>query len=198
MRVLDRVSRATLLDDVVLATPDLELADLAKANGYDSTIGSRDDVLARYLQAAGEHLADIIVRITADCPLIDPFLIDETLNALSFRDYASNVLYRTHPVGCDVEAFPFDVLQRIDRLTKRPQHREHVTFYIYEHPQLFDIVDVIGSTDRSDLRWCVDTEEDLAFVRTVYARFGNVLDHKELITLLEGDHGKAKPMAVAS
>jgi spore coat polysaccharide biosynthesis protein SpsF len=114
-----------------------------------------------------------VVRVTADCPLIDPGVTDRVIRELIDHedacDYASNVLLRTWPRGLDVEAFFFDTLARMARLGKTPQAREHVTVPVrLEKPELFLCRSVVDEHDNSDLRWTVDTPQDLRLVRTIY------------------------------
>jgi spore coat polysaccharide biosynthesis protein SpsF len=114
-----------------------------------------------------------VVRITSDCPLIDPEVIDKTVAAFleAKPDYASNALDRTYPRGLDTEVMSFTALSRAWQEARKPYEREHVTPYIYEHPDKFKLLSVTGAADFSSHRWTVDTAEDLEFVRTIYARF---------------------------
>jgi spore coat polysaccharide biosynthesis protein SpsF len=151
-----------------------------------------DDVLDRYYRAALSCGADVVVRITADCPLIEPALVDRLVQELLERrpavQYVCNFLpRRTFPRGLDTEVFGFDVLERIQREDDNPAWREHVTEYLLHHPELFPIHGVSHNPDLSHLRWTVDTREDLDFIRRIYGHFGH--DHfswKEVLNLLEG------------
>jgi spore coat polysaccharide biosynthesis protein SpsF (cytidylyltransferase family) len=122
--------------------------------------------------------AEIVVRITSDCPLIDPAVTDKTIAAyLEARpDYASNALERTYPRGLDTEVFSFDTLARAWSEARKSYEREHVTPYIYERPEIFKILSVKGDDDLSTHRWTVDTPEDLELVRAIYTRLGNKPD----------------------
>jgi len=113
-----------------------------------------------------------VVRVTSDCPLIDPEIVDKTIAAFlaAGPDYASNVLERTYPRGLDVEVMSFDALARTWHSARRPYEREHVTPYIYEHPAEFKLLSVTGDADHSAYRWTLDTPEDMEFVRAVYAQ----------------------------
>lgn len=168
---LDRAKRASLIDMVLVATTDKPeddlIADLVPQWGYEVFRGPSADVLARYQQAALAVDADVVVRITADCPLIDPDVIDMVVAELSSgADYCSNVVRRSFPRGLDVEAFHRDVLDRVARMAFTPQAREHVTVFIYEeHPELFRIHHVLDHQDNSDLNFCLDTEADLVYLR---------------------------------
>ena len=134
--------------------------------------GEVNDVLDRYYHAAKEERADAIVRITSDCPLIEPEITDTTIRAFLERrpDYASNVLERTYPRGLDTEIMTWDALDRSWQQAKEPYEREHVTPYIYENPGRFTLYSVKGDMDYSDHRWTLDEPEDLVFLRAIYER----------------------------
>ena len=158
--VMRRTARAGSLDDVVVATTDTRADDpivrLAQDEGWPVERGSETDLLDRYRQAAKAHDADVVVRITSDCPVIDPTLIDETVAAFSeaSADYASNTLEpRTYPRGLDVEAIAREALERAWREDRNPAWREHATPYIYRHPERFSLLRVPARDDHSDLRW---------------------------------------------
>jgi spore coat polysaccharide biosynthesis protein SpsF len=180
VHVVERTSRARLLDEVVVATTRLAADDaieaLARASGWAIVRGSETDLLDRYVAAARVYTADVVVRITSDCPLIDPELVDDVVRALEAigADYASNSLEpRTYPRGLDVEAMTRDALERADTEDSDPAWREHATPYIYRHPELFRLARVASREDLSDHRWCVDTPEDLDLVRRIYDTLGN-------------------------
>jgi spore coat polysaccharide biosynthesis protein SpsF len=181
-RVVARVRRACTLDEVVVATSRLveddPIAELCRQMEVPCSRGSAEDVLDRYHQAAVEHQAEVIVRITGDCPLIDPDLIDETVRGFQSAsppvDFACNRLSwdRTYPIGTDTEVCSRKALDEAWREADRAHQREHVMPYLYEHPDRFRIIQV-RSSDPSlgGLRWTVDEADDLAFVREVYTRF---------------------------
>jgi spore coat polysaccharide biosynthesis protein SpsF len=144
---------------------DNPIADYCADRGIACARGSENDVLARYLHAMELFPADIIVRLTADCPLTDPFLIDELVMALKDGapglDYHSNTQApRRIPHGLDVEVFRREALERAGREATRPEEREHVTPYIYRHPELFQITQSWMPQDLSMHRWTLDTEAD--------------------------------------
>jgi spore coat polysaccharide biosynthesis protein SpsF len=179
VRVVDRVRRARRLDDTVLATTvepgDDAIATLAEDRGWPVVRGSEADLLDRYLLAARTHDADRVVRITSDCPLIDPSLIDMVAEALerSGADYASNTLPpRTYPRGLDVEAFTRDALEQAGREDEDPGSREHATPFIYRNPERFRLVGVPGAENHADLRWTLDTPEDYALIERIYDALG--------------------------
>jgi spore coat polysaccharide biosynthesis protein SpsF len=179
--VVNRVRAAKLVDQVVVATSEESRDDaveqLCRAEGWDVFRGSENDVLDRYHGAATAFGADVVVRVTADCPLIDPQVIDSVITAYMADpqqpDYASNTQRRTFPAGLDTEVFSMAALRRAWSEDKNPAWREHVTPFIYRSKGGFRLVDVLNDTDESTIRWTVDTPEDLALVREIYRCFGN-------------------------
>ena len=178
-RVMRRTARATLLDLVVVATTNLAaddaIVELADREGWPVVRGSEADLLDRYIEAGRRHEADRVVRITSDCPLIDPALIDDVVAALEQEggDYASNTLEpRTYPRGLDVGAVTLAALETAGRADDDPASREHATPWIRRHPERFRVVRVAGAIDRSVHRWTVDTPEDYTLVRRLYAALG--------------------------
>lgn len=179
-RVVNRARRAQTLDDIVVAITDLAqddgLAELCAARGWLCYRGSENDVLDRYYQAARQFGAKIVVRITSDCPLIDPEVIDQVVQAYHTPppvDYACNLLpVRTFPRGLDTEVFGWDLLERLWHLDQNPATREHVTLYLHKHLAEFTTRGVTHPQDLSPMRWTVDTPQDLAFVRKIYEHFG--------------------------
>lgn len=193
-RVVNRSRRATTLDQVVIATTteisDEAIVKLCGSRGWTWFRGSENDVLDRYFQAAKKHQAEVVVRITSDCPLIEPEIIDLTVREFlqdGTLDYVSNTLPpRTFPRGLDVEVMAFEALERAWQEDKNPTWREHVTPYIYRHPQEFALKAVMNEQDYSHMRWTVDTPKDLTFVRRVYDHFGHDrFSWREVIALLE-------------
>lgn len=181
-RGVNRTCRAQTLDKVVVATTvqsaDEAIARLCTERGWPCFRGSEDDVLDRYYRAALAHQADVVIRVTSDCPLIAPEIVDrvvwEFLDLQPEIDHACNVLpRRTFPRGLDTEVMRFDVLEQAWREDLNPAWREHVTPYIHHNPDLFRIHDIINEVDYSHMRWTVNTSKDLAFVRRVYDRFGH-------------------------
>ncbi|MBN2473902.1 MAG: glycosyltransferase family protein [Pirellulales bacterium] len=177
-RVCDRVRRARRIDRLVVATTR-EAADQAVVEACDRLRvacfrGSSHDVLDRYCRAARALGADVVVRITADCPLIDPEVVDRVVHAFLEHqpDYASNTLRRTWPRGLDTEVATCDALERADREATETYARTHVTPYLYRHGKRFRLFSVEGTEDFSDHRWTVDLPEDLEFVRAVYGHLG--------------------------
>lgn len=205
-RVVERTSRAKLVDQVVVATTsgadEDPIEQLCKIMGISCFRGSMQDVLDRYYQCAIQYSPDIVVRITADCPVIDPELIDETIGVMTGEsvgnglwkpqgnsevypsptvpgipwDYAATRLpppwMRTYPIGLDVEVFTFAALKRTWKEAKAQHEREHVLPYLYEVENRFRCI--IGSykKDYGQYRWTVDTQPDLDLVRQIYQRLG--------------------------
>jgi len=176
LHVVRRTEAAETLDRVVIATTTDPADDAIEAWCGEHKVscfrGNETDVLDRYYQAACRHNAEAVVRITSDCPMIDPQIVDKTVSAFLSEqpDYASNTRVRTYPRGLDTEVMTFAALQRSWTEARHPYQRTHVTPYIYENPGLFRILSVTGETDHSAYRWTVDTREDLEFVRAVYSR----------------------------
>lgn len=174
---LRRLKQCTAVDEIVIATTtnltDKPIVELARREGVSWFCGSEQDVLTRYVGAARQAQADVIVRVTADCPLIDPQITDAVVNELVNHaaecDYASNVLQRTYPRGLDIEVFFWDTLLRIDRLAQSQTAREHVTIVPRsERPELFLCRSVVDSENNADLRWTVDSPIDLQLIRMLY------------------------------
>ncbi len=167
--VLERVRAAREVELVVVATSsdpgDDPIADHCSGCGIPFVRGSETDVLSRYLLALETFPTDIAVRITADCPLTDPNLIDSLVSHLKDAggtlDYHSNTLPpRRIPHGLDVEVFSSSALQRAGREAHQPEEREHVTPYLYRHPELFRVSGATLEADLSHHRWTLDTEAD--------------------------------------
>ena len=160
------VATSTGLDDDAVVTEAVRL-------GVGVHRGSPGDVLARFRGAARASRADVIVRVTADCPLLDTGVVDRVIGALAGGvDYVSNTHERSYPRGLDVEVLHRDTLERIARLGTSAAAREHVTAFVMEQPALFRVAQVVAERDDSDLRWTVDTADDLALVRALYAELG--------------------------
>jgi len=175
---LDRVSLSKLIDEIVVAIPYVEENDVIvdTIKEYNDKIiiarGSEDDVLDRYYQAALQTNADVIVRITSDCPLIDPVVIDNVIEHFSDNDcdYCSNSLTRTYPRGLDTEVFSFKALETAWNEATKDYEREHVTPYVIENPVKFKLLNVANDIDLSHLRWTLDTKNDFEFISAVYKR----------------------------
>jgi spore coat polysaccharide biosynthesis protein SpsF len=175
---LRRLALASTVERTVVATSDRpdddQIERVAREAGAGSHRGPLDDVLARVAGAAEGHDGEI-VRLTADCPLTDPALVDQVveLHRSAAVSYASNVEPRTFPDGLDVEVVSAAALREAAETVEDPLDREHVTTAIRRDPDHFPAAHVVHDPDLGDLRWTVDTEDDLEFVRTIVERLGD-------------------------
>ncbi|MBN2147141.1 MAG: glycosyltransferase family protein [Anaerolineales bacterium] len=219
--VVERTRRAQLVQQTIVATTtdpsDDPIEDLCEAREYPYYRGSLHDVLERYYKAARQFGAQTIVRITADCPLIDPGVIDETLLAFANMpecDFAANRLpppwRRSYPIGLDTEVCSFSALERAWKQAGQKFHREHVMPYLYEGVQFasqgkvepgtsyitrgrsargFQIAQLHHKPDYGTLRWTVDTAADLELVRQIYARFPGRTDFtwQDVLVIFENE-----------
>jgi spore coat polysaccharide biosynthesis protein SpsF len=196
-RVVTRVRRAQLVGQVVVATTtdpgDDPVAEFCLSRGIPCYRGHPQDVLDRYYQAGLLFSAQTVVRLTADCPLIDPKEIDRTIRAFfeAGVDFAANRLpppwKRTTPIGMDTEVATMNAVARAWHEAKAPYEREHVMPYLYEKAGRFDTLLVNHEPDLGHLRLTVDTAQDLALIRQVYSYFGNRDDFSlsEILDALE-------------
>jgi spore coat polysaccharide biosynthesis protein SpsF len=172
---VERLRRVERADTIVLATTTNEvdnvLVDFARDHGLACYRGSEDDVLSRYHEAAEEAGADVVIRVTSDCPLIDPSVIDKVIadytQAQPNCDYASNTIRRTYPRGMDCEVFSSKALDAAHAEAVESTDREHVTPFIYRHPERFTLRNVEYTSDESHHRWTVDTDQDFALVSRI-------------------------------
>ena len=177
--VVERTGRAACVDQVAVATTidpsDDAIEAWCKETNTACYRGSMFDVLDRFYQAAKMFDASVIVRVTADCPVIDPQVIDDTVAAFHAHnaDFAANRLPppwgRTFPIGLDTEVVSFAALERAWKEASEPHEREHVMPYLYDVDGRFKIYQLNTSPDYGALRWTVDTPEDLEFIRSVFA-----------------------------
>ena len=212
--VVARTSKATTVNNVIVATTtdvsDDPVAAFCHSKGISNIRGSLHDVLDRYYQAASQAKADVVVRVTADCPVIDPALIDDCVNTLledSF-DFSCNRLpspwSRTYPIGMDTEVCTFRALKKAWEESTKTIHREHVVPYLYEGVELktvssqisegisqrgFKIAQLHHEPDYGNMRWTVDTPEDLEFMRQLFNRFNNRDDFswQDILHLIQKD-----------
>ncbi|WP_434511446.1 cytidylyltransferase domain-containing protein [Desulfitobacterium sp. AusDCA] len=175
--VIERVMQSQSIDEIVIATTTLNsddaVVDEAVKCGVKYFRGSEDDVLGRYYGAAKENNAEIVVRITSDCPLIDPIVTDQVVNYFKnhkiydvVTNASSDLSKRTYPRGLDTEVFSFAVLEKAFRHADKQYQREHVTPYIYENSQ--EIYYYKNAIDFSRYRWTLDTKEDFELIKEVY------------------------------
>lgn len=182
--IVNRLKFCQRINDIILAIPDLKSSDVlenfARKNKIKYFRGSEDDVLERYYKTAKEFKNDLIVRVTSDCPLIDPKIVDRTIEKFldSGADFTANfregrkgeTIERTFPRGLEVEVFGFSILKKANYEAKEQYQREHVDPYICEHPEIFKINSIKNNENLSYMRWTVDEIKDLEFVREVYKR----------------------------
>lgn len=190
--VLKRVKRIKNIEQIMIATTiqkeDDIIVKIAKENGIAVFRGSEIDVLDRYYNCAKKFNADPIIRITSDCPLIDPFLVDDILEFYMKHnfDYVSNTIVPTYPDGLDIEIFSFKTLENAAINAKMRSEREHVSPYIKNHPEKFKLFNYKNENDLSNYRWTVDEEEDLLFVRKIYSKMKPdvVFKYQKILELL--------------
>ena len=172
--LLERVRMVKSIDELVIAIPetDIKLYNILNAKGYKVFKGSEKDVLSRYYHAALKHKANIIVRITADCPLVDPELVSNVIKKfkLSNYDYISNINPPTYPDGLDVEVYSFNTLKKIFKESKLPEDREHISSYVFKNKD-FKTYNFENSKDYSFLRLTVDYEDDLLMIKKIVKHF---------------------------
>lgn len=177
--VIHRVQQTSLLDEIIIATTcatsDDPIVEIAKKCGVECFRGSETDVLSRYYHAAKHHGADVIARITSDCPLIDPHVNDDIIRYYHQHDYSivlnagDEPCHRTYPRGLDIEVFSFGELEEAFFYASKPYEREHVTSYIFDNkPKVYYYK---NDADYSQYRWTLDTSEDLDFIKEVYKHF---------------------------
>lgn len=197
--VIDRVRSSEAIDEMVVATTDLPaddaLAALVPTLGVTLFRGSEDDVLSRYYFAARAAKADTVIRVTSDCPLFNGGVLRTMIEEFAAArrrgeqlDYLSNTLTRTYPRGLDAEIFDFAALERTQREATQPFEREHVTPYIYCHPERFALRNHAGAPDLSHQRWTLDTDDDWQLIEAIYAalyRPDRLFGTEEILDLLD-------------
>lgn len=190
--VIDRLKNCKNVDSIVVATTnrdeDKPLLEIAKESSVETFAGSEDDVLDRYYQAAKKFYADVIVRITADCPLLDPKIVDDVVDY--YRNNAVDYVNTgpSFPEGVDTEIFSFNALETAWKNAKRNYEREHPSIYIHEHPEKFKLAKIENKKDMSHICLTVDRAEDLIVVRKVFERLykeGEVFHMQEVLDFLE-------------
>lgn len=174
--MIERLKRIPSLDDIVIATTTNTADDILKETARKMDVGffrgSEDNVMQRVLSAAKQYGADVIVETTSDCPLIDPYesqLVIERFNEGGF-DYVSNVLVRSYPRGMETQVFPVSVLEEVAKLTQDPADLENVSLYIYEHPEIFRLGNVLApnTLHRPEQRLTLDYREDYDLIKNVF------------------------------
>lgn len=180
---IDRLKKVRNITKIIIATTTLEKDDLIVEEADKLNInyyrGSEEDVLARYYYAAKENNADIVVRVTSDCPLIDSEITERIIQYYIENrekyDYVSNTIVRTYPRGLDTEVFSFKALEKSFNEATSKSDREHVTPYIWRNNNLFKLAQYKNDINYSELRWTLDTEEDYLLIDIIY----NFLFHQK-------------------
>lgn len=174
--LLSRLSRAKEIDQIVVATSvdarNQPLVQHVQGLGFACEQGSENDVLDRFVQAAQKHQAEVVVRITGDCPLVDPELVDEVIRGFKAAgvDYFSNISPPTYPDGLDIEVFTFKALEKANQETSKPFDHEHVTPHLRESGR-FKTAAMQNDQDLSALRWTVDEPADFAVIEKIFQHF---------------------------
>lgn len=199
--VINRAERCTMLDSVVVATSDRSRDDILQKLGeeLDWTVfrGSEEDLLERYYRAARQYGGDVIVRITADCPLLSWRFVDAAVEELisENRNYVAASMTRTFPRGITAEVFDVESFDTVRDRVQKPYQREHVTPYYRENPDQFDLRNILSDEvfdrddliNRTDLRLTLDEAEDYLLLRKIYnaAEYDKLLPLEEAITLVD-------------
>lgn len=170
-----RLKRSKLVNKIIVATTinktDQPIIDLCDRLSISTYRGSEDNVLSRYYESAVENKANIVVRITSDCPLIDPLIVDQIVDCYIRNrdkyDYVSNTIKRTFPRGMDVEVFSFFALEKAYKEATKEYEKEHVTPHIYKNTNKFKVLGYECDEDHSIHRWTVDTSQDFELVKKI-------------------------------
>jgi spore coat polysaccharide biosynthesis protein SpsF len=199
--VVKRASQIDLVNKWIVATTirpvDDPIFEMADSLGVDIFRGDENDVLSRYYEAAVKYEAEAIVRITADCPVIDPEVSSKTVEHFLKEkpDYTSNTLHRTYPRGLDTEIFTFEALKTAYSQADKPAEREHVTQFIINRPERFKLSGVSLDQDLSNHRWTVDTEADMKLVSEIFLRLWkpeSTFKMKDILDLLDREPDLSK------
>lgn len=191
--VIEHLKKVSLIDQIIVATTinddDDPVEEFCRREGISVFRGSEKDVLERYYFAAKENSLDDVIRITSDCPFIDPNVLTDLIDMyLSGKyDYVSNGQTRTYPHGLDCEIFSFEVLEKVHSIAEDMFYREHVTSYIYTHPDEFKLGElVLTDEDYSNIRITVDTEKDYAVCCAIKSELGDLDDDfRHIVDLYE-------------
>lgn len=207
-RLVERVRASRFVEEIVIATTteprDDAIEEFARERGLKCLRGSEPDVLERFHQAAGRFGVETIVRVTPDCPLLDPQVMDQVIELYRSGeyDYASNTVRCSYPDGLDVEVFSRAALEKAHREARLASEREHVTLYMKTSGR-FRVGSLEGPEDLAGFKWSVDREEDLAFVRGVYRKLGgngHPFTHQEILRMIREspEMGQVNPESVAN
>ena len=174
---ISRISKAKLVNKIVVAISDQSsddtLADYLDSIHQEYIRGSLDNVLSRYVKAEEIYNPSAIIRLTADCPLVMPELIDQYLEIFHKEDfeYLSNTIELSYPDGLDIEIIAPGIFKKLLEFSLSKEEQEHVTLGIYSRKDKFRTYNVSNKTNISQFRWTVDTSDDLAFIKSIYAHF---------------------------
>jgi spore coat polysaccharide biosynthesis protein SpsF len=174
---IQRILRSKTVNSLVVATSidpsDDALALFLEENSISVYRGALNNVLSRFIEVSERYAHDALIRLTGDSPLVMPELIDQMVGAFYEQDvdYLSNTLEPTFPDGLDIEIIKHGALQNLNAYNLEPKELEHVTYGIYTRPETFKLSNFLDESNRSHERWTVDYQEDLDFVRDVYANF---------------------------
>jgi len=195
--VINRIKNSKTINKIIVATTvnksDDPIVELCQSlENIKIFRGDENNVLERYYLAAKENNLSTIIRITSDCPVIDPLIIDQLVNKYNNNnyDYVSNILERTYPRGLDAEVFSFEALKKANDSASSELEKEHTTIYIYSHPLEFNLGSYCQSEDRSEYRLTIDTEDDLRLIQNIYNELYNTkpnFDQEDIIKLLENN-----------
>ncbi len=193
LRQIDRIVRAKRISKLIVATSDNssddELVEILEKHGVEFSRGSLENVFLRFLAVINSEDSDCFVRLTGDCPLVMPTIIDNVLESFNseINDYMSNTIEPSFPDGLDVEVFTKAAFLDLENLSLTKEECEHVTLAFHHHKETFRLANFRGKIDRSNLRWTVDYSEDLDFVRSVYSHFKgreSIFDYEEVLEFL--------------
>jgi len=200
--VINRLEYSKKINDIILAIPNTQKNDILEKFAKDNKVkyfrGKEEDVLSRYYKTAKKFKCDVIVRITSDCPLIDPIVVDKVIekHLSSKADFTANFLEgkrgilikKSFPQGLEVEVFNFLALEKSHQQAREVYQKEHVDSYIFEHPEIFHLADIENKENLSYMRWTVDEIKDLEFVREIYKRLykeSKIFLMKDIVNLLK-------------
>ncbi len=190
----DQLNYSRLLNDKIIATTsnseDDVIVNFCESKGIKCFRGSVNDVLDRYHKCAKKFSINTIIRITSDCPLMDPQVVDDVIDFYlkNSYDYVNNFYKRTYPYGNDVEIFSLKVLEKVWEKATKPSEREHVTPYIYNNPDEFSIGWIENKENLSEFHWTVDRKEDLIFVQKIFKKISKrPILMKDIIDVIKDD-----------
>jgi spore coat polysaccharide biosynthesis protein SpsF len=196
LRQIDRIVRAKRISKLIVATSDNlsddALVELLERHGVETFRGPLENVYLRFLEVIDSEGGDYFVRLTGDCPLVMPEIIDEMLKSFNpeVHDYMSNTIEPSFPDGLDVEVFTRTSFMSLQNLAATREELEHVTLAFHRNKKNFKLANFSGNFDRSNMRWTVDYPEDLAFVRSIYGHFKgqeSTFDYQQLLEFLSSN-----------